>query len=265
MWLITKYGFFSVVHKSGSPKEELTVRSRVRSDLENLKLKYLPELGTITESSQTDYRYRATAKRQDVMAAFVKAIGDIDYSNFKDEVAKVQGKSRAHVYGEVWHSLFKLQTTTPTPKAAAKPRLAAAFGGVLFDAQGRVLLFKPKNHFDGYHWSFPKGRPEPGETPQETALREVLEETGYAAEVVAEIPGSFAGGTTENRYFLMKPAGPPKSPKEDETISLKWASPDDAKILIAQTTNDKGRQRDLKVLATALVVKQQARVEGQRP
>lgn len=84
MWLITKYGFFSVVQKSGSPKDELTVRSRVRADLESLKLKYLPELGTITESASTDYRYRAKAKRSDVMAALVKAVGDIDYSNFKD-------------------------------------------------------------------------------------------------------------------------------------------------------------------------------------
>ncbi len=255
MWLITKYGFFSVVQKSGSSKDELTVRSRVRADLESLKLKYLPELGMITESASTDYRYRAKAKRSDVMAALVKAVGDIDYSNFKDEVAKVQGTSRAHVYGEIWHTLHKLQTTLPTPKQSDKTGNAAAFGGVLVDAQGRVLLFEPKNHFDGYHWSFPKGRPEAGETPRETALREVREETGYAAEVIAEIPGSFAGGTTENQYFLMRPFGPPNSPSKCETANLKWASPDEAKKLIAQTTNDKGRQRDLKVLAAALEVK----------
>lgn len=255
MWLITKYGFFSVVQKAGSAKDELTVRSRVRADLESLKLKYLPELGTITESPSTDYRYRAKAKRSDVMAALVKAVGDIDYSNFKDEVAKVQGKSRAHVYGEIWHTLYKLQTTPPIPKQSGKTGNAAAFGGVLFDAQGRVLLLEPKNHFDGYHWTFPKGRPESGETPRETALREVREETGYSAEVVVEIPGSFAGGTTESQYFLMRPFEPPHAPDRRETAKLRWASPDEAKELIAQTTNDKGRKRDFAILAAAMAAK----------
>lgn len=30
------------------------------------------------------------------------------------------------------------------------------------------------------HWSFPKGHPEPGEQPQETAIRELKEETGLS-------------------------------------------------------------------------------------
>lgn len=38
----------------------------------------------------------------------------------------------------------------------------------------QVLLVK---HGKG-HWSFPKGHPEEGETPKETAARELLEETG---------------------------------------------------------------------------------------
>jgi 8-oxo-dGTP pyrophosphatase MutT (NUDIX family) len=42
----------------------------------------------------------------------------------------------------------------------------------------RVLLRRPRGDFDGYVWTFPKGRPEPGETPELAALREVKEETG---------------------------------------------------------------------------------------
>ena len=57
-----------------------------------------------------------------------------------------------------------------------------AYGGVVINDQGEILLREPRNHFDGYVWTFPKGRPEkeqrPGETPEETAFREVLEETG---------------------------------------------------------------------------------------
>ena len=33
-------------------------------------------------------------------------------------------------------------------------------------------------------WSFPKGRMEPGETPEQTALREVFEETGYRIRLI---------------------------------------------------------------------------------
>lgn len=33
---------------------------------------------------------------------------------------------------------------------------------------------------DGRHWGFPKGLVEPGETPEEAALREISEETGIA-------------------------------------------------------------------------------------
>ena len=37
-------------------------------------------------------------------------------------------------------------------------------------------------------WSFPKGRLDPGESSEACALREVLEETGYACELAGELP-----------------------------------------------------------------------------
>lgn len=43
------------------------------------------------------------------------------------------------------------------------------------DGEISVLVIR---HFYGGHWSFPKGHVEKGETEEETALREVLEETG---------------------------------------------------------------------------------------
>ena len=54
---------------------------------------------------------------------------------------------------------------------------------VLRKNQGRlqVLLIK---HINGGHWAFPKGHVERGETEEQTALREIKEETGleYASE-----------------------------------------------------------------------------------
>jgi hypothetical protein len=70
--------------------QEALDRSRVRSDLEALG-KYVPSLGPIAESDDSDYRYRAKAKAKDTALGFGRMIENIDYSNFKDKVAQTQG------------------------------------------------------------------------------------------------------------------------------------------------------------------------------
>ncbi|TYC55265.1 NUDIX domain-containing protein [Zoogloea oleivorans] len=127
---------------------------------------------------------------------------------------------------------------------------AQAYGGVLLCRTGQVLLREPANHFDGYVWTFAKGRPDSGETPEETALREVKEETGYTAEVVDVLPGIFHSGLSSNAYFVMRHLGPQGS-LQWETTSTRWVSFEVAADLISKTSNVKGRQRDLAVLATA--------------
>ena len=59
-----------------------------------------------------------------------------------------------------------------------------------------------------------------GGTPEETALREVFQETGYRAAIVGEVSGVFAGGASTNRYYLMVPAGAPEpfDPRETEEV-----------------------------------------------
>jgi 8-oxo-dGTP pyrophosphatase MutT (NUDIX family) len=127
-----------------------------------------------------------------------------------------------------------------------------SFGGVLFDNQGRVLLRRPANEFDGYVWTFAKGRMEAGGTPEETALREIFEETGYRAAIVGEVPGAFAGGTSINRYFLMVPSGAPEPLDPRETEEVRWVGHEEAVALIKQTRNPAGSERDLAVLEAAV-------------
>ena len=111
MWLMTPIGFFSIVEKpTDKPNDTLTVRSRVRRDLVALKQQYLPGLGVIQESVDTDYRFRATAPRAEISAAMARLVSDLHYSNFKSEVAKQQGYKRSHLYHGVWDVLHKLQT-----------------------------------------------------------------------------------------------------------------------------------------------------------
>jgi hypothetical protein len=107
MWLVTHFGFFSVVQKKSD--DILTVRARTRGDLEALKERYVPTLGHILKGEGTDYQYRAKVSREDLAEAMQKIIMDIDYSNFKDAVAEKQGNKRARIYGEVWEVLLDLE------------------------------------------------------------------------------------------------------------------------------------------------------------
>ena len=155
MWVITRSGFFSIVCKPDDAEADtLTIRSRVKSDLDALR-EFLPNLGEVEEGAGTDYRFRARAKRREVATALAKMVEQLDYPNFKNEVAKKQGKYRASLYGKVWDVLYALQANEPE-------ELASAFGGVVIDAKGRVLLRRPKGDFDGYVWTFPKGQPDLG-------------------------------------------------------------------------------------------------------
>lgn len=111
MWLFTDIGFFSIVQKpEDRSKGLLTVRSRVRGDLEALAGKHLPIVGEIQETSHTDYRFRAKARHADVVAAMARMAAAIDYSNFKHRVEIAQGLTRAYTYHEVWDVLHGLQT-----------------------------------------------------------------------------------------------------------------------------------------------------------
>ena len=130
-----------------------------------------------------------------------------------------------------------------------------AYGGVVINQEGRILLREPKGHYDNYVWTFPKGRPKKGQTPDETrevtALREVLEETGIKAEIRKRLPGVYEGGTTETIFFLMSLIED-TGKFDGETQSVRWVTPEEAKALISETTNQKGRERDLQVLEDAL-------------
>jgi 8-oxo-dGTP diphosphatase len=108
-------------------------------------------------------------------------------------------------------------------------RLIRAAGGVVFrrTTKGnlRVLVAHRPQYDD---WSLPKGKADPGETSEETAIREVLEETGYHCRIVAPLGTTryrVTGGVKEVDWFAMRPL--PDSPgfrKNREIDRIKWLS-----------------------------------------
>ncbi len=117
MWLLTTFGFFSIVEK---PEDRaagtLTVRARVRSDLASLRTKYLPALGEIVSTPEHDYAWRARVAKADLAEAMGGIARDIDYANFKSEVAQRMGYAREQIYHEVWEAIMALQQPKPDGK-----------------------------------------------------------------------------------------------------------------------------------------------------
>lgn len=109
MWILTACGFYSVVQKPEDVVDGMvSIRARVLADLQALA-SYLPNMGPIIESDDSDYRYRVIARQDDFAAAAAEMVREIDYSNFKSVVAERQGHERADVYSSVWLDLLTLQ------------------------------------------------------------------------------------------------------------------------------------------------------------
>ncbi|MCE6967286.1 NUDIX domain-containing protein [Cereibacter sphaeroides] len=124
---------------------------------------------------------------------------------------------------------------------------ADTYGGLLISAGKKILLRKPKGNFGGYAWTFAKGRPLPGESAEQTALREVLHETGYRAEIIKPIDRVFTGTTSTTAFYLMGPLGR-QGRCCSETAATCWVDLEEAEKLIRETVAEPGRRRDLEIL-----------------
>jgi 8-oxo-dGTP pyrophosphatase MutT (NUDIX family) len=130
---------------------------------------------------------------------------------------------------------------------------ADAYGGVVISSGGEVLLREVAGHFGGYVWTFAKGRPDDGETPEEAALREVKEETGYDCKTIRAFPRAFGGTTSSTSFYLMESFTQPGL-FTNETSQVGWFGFEEAAKRIGQTKTSTGRARDLNVLETAHAV-----------
>lgn len=125
----------------------------------------------------------------------------------------------------------------------------------MFNREGNVLMRSPSGYWGGYVWTFAKGGDDPADrSPEETALREVLEETGQECVVIAPIPGEFESDTCVTKYFLMKPTT--RIVQHDhETQEVRWVTTDEAFDMIQLTKTEKGRTRDRNALQCAIETK----------
>lgn len=118
MWLFTPIGFFSCVAHRAEP-DTVIVRARDRGDLirfgdfildacegrfDGKELRIRPK-----STPKADYAFRFEVPRGALARAMsVFVTEDLDYDNFKNEVAREAGLERAHLYHEVWAAMQKL-------------------------------------------------------------------------------------------------------------------------------------------------------------
>lgn len=97
-----------------------------------------------------------------------------------------------------------------------------ACGCIIIEDQ-KVLLIKQKDD----NWGFPKGHVEEGETEEETAAREVKEETNIDVEIESskkyEMKYNLPNGNLKQVVlFMAKKIGGEEKKQQDEISDLKW-------------------------------------------
>lgn len=111
-----------------------------------------------------------------------------------------------------------------------------------------MLVREVAGAFGGCSWTpLGKGRPDPGENEIDCARRELREEFGADVMIVGELDGWWLGETTATRVFVTEALGP-LDEHDAETASVRWATIDEARALVALSASAIVRGRDLAVL-----------------
>jgi 8-oxo-dGTP pyrophosphatase MutT (NUDIX family) len=132
---------------------------------------------------------------------------------------------------------------------------ATSAGGIVIrqHADGpQIVLGKRRRDRDGATWSLPKGTPHAAETHEETAIREVTEETGLDVRITTPVGAIQYFFVQSGRrihktvhYFLMEPVGGDFARHDHEFDEVRWFAIADAEQVMSFPT-----ERDL--LARAL-------------
>lgn len=112
-----------------------------------------------------------------------------------------------------------------------------AVGVIITGDEGVLLLRRHRFVTDTWGWEIPAGRVEPGETLEQAAARESIEETGWRPLELEYLGFSHpTNGLMEQRfeYFVARRAERVGDFETNETESIAWFAPQDVRTLIEQ-------------------------------
>jgi 8-oxo-dGTP pyrophosphatase MutT (NUDIX family) len=123
---------------------------------------------------------------------------------------------------------------------------ATSAGGIVVrfdDGIPSLVVGARRRDPDIFTWTLPKGTPNPGETREQTALREVAEETGLEVRITDVLDSIeywfIQRGTRIHKtvhYFLMEPIGGDLERHDHEFDRVRWVRFDEAAGLLTFET-----------------------------
>ena len=137
-------------------------------------------------------------------------------------------------------SIAPASSRSPGSSTRRRVRDAVSAGGVVFRDGDEGIEIVLVGRADEGLWALPKGTPEAGETVEETALREVREETGLEVEIVQAL-GDISYWFTEPdgirvhkvvHHFLMEPVGGSVEDHDEEFDVVRWCHLAEAERLL---------------------------------
>lgn len=102
MWVFTETGFLSAVKSDGG----LMVRSRDRESLEALSF---ATNSAILHTPKGDYPYRLITDHDSFSKWISHSARNIDYPNFKSQVAMTRGREFADALSKVWSVMHQVE------------------------------------------------------------------------------------------------------------------------------------------------------------
>ncbi len=145
--------------------------------------------------------------------------------------------------------------------ARLRDAVATSAGGIvirLVDGRPQLVVGMRRRERDVVTWTLPKGTPNPGETLEETARREVAEETGLVV-AVKEPLGSIEYTFVQRglrihktvHYFAMEPVGGDLARHDHEFEDVRWIALEDAATTLPFETERDLVARSAEVLGLA--------------
>ena len=103
------------------------------------------------------------------------------------------------------------------------PEYRVQTSGVVIKQADKYLLVQEKSPKVYGLWNLPAGHIDEGETPEEAAVRETAEETGYEVELDAKL-GEYPDGDRLRHAYLGHIVGGELNPPADEVLGAEWLS-----------------------------------------
>jgi 8-oxo-dGTP pyrophosphatase MutT (NUDIX family) len=132
------------------------------------------------------------------------------------------------------------------PRQRLKNARATSAGGIVVrkgDLGPEIVLGRRRRERDGVTWTLPKGTPHAAETTEQTAIREVTEETGLTVDIVDTVGAIeywfVLNGTRYHKtvhYFLMRPTGGDMAQHDHEFDEVRWVELGAAERMLSYPT-----------------------------